>query len=215
MNLAKVRDKKRRCGVKVIGLTGGFKTGKSTVTRMLLELGAEVIDADKLAHKALKPDSSTYKKIIKEFGEKFLDDEGRINRRKLAKLVFSNKEKLNLLNSIIHPYVIDKVKEKIYRTKQSNPNTIVIVDAPLLYEAGMQNMMDKIIVVSATKNKQIQRARQTTSLSKYEVKRRIESQLPLSKKEKLANIVIENNGTLEDTRNQVKKMWKKISEERI
>lgn len=198
--------------MKVIGLTGGFKTGKSTVAGMLLEFGAEVIDADKLAHKALKPDSSTYKKIIKEFGEKFLDDEGRINRRKLAKLVFSNKEKLNLLNSIIHPYVIDKVKEKIYRTKQSNPNAIVIVDAPLLYEAGMQNMMDKIIVVLATKNKQIQRARQTTSLSEYEVKRRIKSQLPLSKKEKLANIVIENNGTLEDTRSQVKKMWKKIKE---
>ena len=196
--------------MKIIGLTGGFKAGKSTVAKMLLELGAEVIDADKLARKALKPDSSTYKKIIKEFGEKFLDDEGRINRRKLAKLVFSNKEKLNLLNSIVHPYVIDKVKEKIYRTKQSNPDAIVIVDAPLLYEAGMQNMMDKIIVVSATKNKQIQRARETTSLSEYEVKRRIENQLPLSKKEKLADIVIENNGTLEDTRSQVKKMWKKF-----
>ena len=194
--------------MKVIGLTGGFKTGKSTVTRMLLELGAEVIiDADKLARKALKPDSTTYKKIIKEFGEKFLDDEGRINRRKLAKLVFSNEEKLNLLNSIIHPYVIDKVKEKIYRTKQSSPNAIIIVDAPLLYEAGMQNMMDKIIVVSATKNKQIQRARQTTSLSEYEVKRRIENQLPLTEKEELADIVIENNGTLEDTKSQVKKMW--------
>ena len=199
--------------MKIIGLTGGFKTGKSTVGRMLLELGTEVIDADKLAHKALKPDSSTYEKIIKEFGEKFLDDEGRINRRKLAKLVFSNKEKLNLLNSIIHPYVIDKVKEKIYRTKQSNPDAIVIIDAPLLYEAGMQNIMDKIIVVLATKNKQIQRARQTTSLSEYEIKRRIESQLPLSKKEELSDIVIENNGTLEDTKSQVKKMWKKISED--
>ncbi len=202
--------------MKVIGLTGGFKTGKSTVTRMLSELGVEVIiDADKLAHKALKLDSSTYKKIIKEFGEKFLDDEGRINRRKLAKLVFSNKEKLNLLNSIIHPYVIDKVKEKIYKTKQSSPNAIIIVDAPLLYEAGMQNMMDKIIVVSATKNKQIQRARQTTSLSEYEVKRRIENQLPLTEKEKLADVVIENNGTLEDTKSQVKKMWKRINEEDI
>lgn len=196
--------------MKIIGLTGGFKTGKSTVADILSKLGARVIDADRLARHTLEPKTKTLKRLVQTFGEGILDKRGKIDRPKLAKLVFGNRRNLQILNSIIHPQVIEDIKKQIAEIKNSNPEAIVIIEVPLLFEANMQDMMDKIIVVATTKDIQLKRARKTTSLSIEEIKKRINSQMPLSKKRKLADMVIDNNKNLEEIRRQVKKIWKKI-----
>jgi dephospho-CoA kinase len=198
--------------MKVIGLTGGYKTGKSTVAGEFAKLGALIIDADKLAHQALEPASGIYRKIITEFSDKILDERGRISRKKLAEEVFNDQNKLNSLNAIVHPYVIKKMKEELSRIEKNDPEAKVVIDLPLLYEAGVQNLMDKIIVVSSTRDKQLMRAKQATRLSERQINRRIESQFPLDKKGEMADAVIDNSGDLEETRKQVVKIWKQIKE---
>ena len=200
-------------GVKVIGITGGFKTGKSTVTHILSNLGARVIDTDKLAHRALLPGTDTYKKIVKEFGKRILNENDRIDRKKLAGIVFNDNKKLKLLNNIVHPYVKKELKKRLLEIKRDNPNAIVVVEVPLLFEAGMEQIMDKIIVVSASENKQIERAKKDISLSEDEIKKRIEAQMPMSKKKELADLEVDNNGSIEKTKRQIEKIWEKIKKE--
>ena len=117
-----------------------------------------------------------------------------------------------MLNNIIHPEVIKDIKKIIARIKKSNPEAMVIIEAPLLFEANMQDMMDKIIVVSAKRNIQLERAKRRTHLPMVQIRKRINSQMPLSKKKRLADIIIDNNGSLEETRKQVEKFWEKVSE---
>ena len=200
-------------GVKVVGITGGFKSGKTTVAHILSNLGARVIDTDKLAHRALLPGTETYRRIVKGFGKRILNDNGRIDRRKLARVVFNDSKRLKLLNNIIHPYVKKELKKKLLEMKRDNLNTIVVVEVPLLFEAGMQQIMDKIIVVSASKNKQIERAKKDMSLSEDEIKKRIGVQMPMSKKKKLADLEVDNNGSIEKTKRQIEKIWEEIKKE--
>jgi len=196
--------------VKVIGITGGFKSGKTTVAHILSNLGARVIDTDKLAHRALLPGTETYRRIVKGFGKRILNENDRIDRRKLARVVFNDNKKLKLLNNIVHPYVKKELKKKLLEIKRDNPNAIVVVEVPLLFEAGMEQIMDKIIVVSASKNKQIERAKKDMSLSEDEIKKRIGAQMPMSKKKELADLEVDNNGSIEKTKKQIEKIWEEI-----
>ena len=199
--------------MKVIGITGGFKSGKTTVAHILSNLGARVIDTDKLAHRALLSGTETYRRIVKGFGKRILNENDRIDRRKLARVVFNDNKKLKLLNNIIHPYVKKELKKKLLEIKRDNPNAIVVVEVPLLFEAGMQQIMDKIIVVSASKNKQIERAKKDMSLSEDEIKKRIGAQMPMSKKKELADLEVDNNGSIEKTKRQIEKIWEEIKKE--
>lgn len=191
----------------IIGVTGSLASGKSTVTRMLVRPGAKIIDADQIAHAVISPKSPVYKKIIKAFGRDILEgDKRNINRRKLADLVFSDKRLLLKLNCLVHPEIIRVIKREI---KDSKAKTLIL-DAPLLIEAGLHKIVDKLVVVKIDRKKQLARARNKSALTNAQILRRIKSQMPLRDKVRLADFVIDNSGTIEKTREQVGKIGRKL-----
>lgn len=198
----------------IIGITGSFGTGKTTVAKMFKRLGAIALDADKMAHETYKKDTASYKKIIKAFGNRILDRSGEIDRAKVANLVFQNKRSLVKLCDIIHPVVVNKIKESIKRISKSKRASLIVIDAPLLIEAGLRNIVDYLMVVKTSQFTQIKRATRKTGLSANDILRRIKNQMPLNKKVRMADYVIDNEGSKSETKKIVKKIWEELSETR-
>ena len=194
----------------IIGITGSFGTGKTIVAAFLKALGAKVLDADKIAHEALLPKTITYKKIVKIFGNKILKENDEIDRRCLGRIVFDDKLLLKKLCNIIHPYVIKRIKRDIKGLKRINNNAVIVLDIPLLVEAGLQGLVDKLIVVKAGSRQQIERCRKNYGLSGEEVLARIKSQMPIGEKIRFADFVIDNSKSKERTRGEVRKIWERI-----
>jgi len=194
----------------ILGVTGGLGSGKSTVSGFLKTFGAEVIDADKLAHEAIAPGGKCYNKAIETFGAKILRRDKRIDRVKLGRIVFANKGYLKKLNNIIHPEVIKEIRARIKKSKSK----VIVLDVPLLIESVPINLADRLIVVKIKKGVQIKRVKMKTSLTKSDIVRRINSQIPLPVKARLADFVIDNNGTISQTRKQAKDIWKSIVQRR-
>jgi dephospho-CoA kinase len=192
----------------ILGITGSFGSGKSTVAAILGSFGAKVIDADKIAHSIIRPGTKTYKKIVNAFGRDILKGNKAISRERLAKIVFSSKRLLRRLNGIVHPEVIRVIRQRI---KSSSASTIVL-DAPLLIEAGLAKIADKLIVVTITRKKQIERISGKTGLRKQDILKRIKAQIPLRNKIRLADFVIDNTGTINKTKKQAEQirrlLWK-------
>lgn len=199
----------------ILGLTGSFCSGKSTVAKIFGSLGAQVIDADRIAHWLIKPGGKIYKKLIDAFGKGILKENKVIDRDKLGEIVFDNKNLLERLNRLIHPQVTHTIKHKI----GSSSKKAIVIDAPLLIEAGLTELVDKLVVVKVSRRKQIERAlkkyknvRGKAAFSKADILRRINAQMSLSDKVRLADFVIDNNGTIEETRKQVeqirRQLWK-------
>jgi len=189
----------------VIGLTGGIASGKSTVANMLIDKGITVIDADIIAKQAVEKGMPAYRQIIDEFGEDILLENGDIDRRKLGALVFTNEQKRLALNSIVHPAVRE---EMLKRRDESiaNQETFVVLDIPLLFESKLESLVDKIIVVSVTKEIQLERLTKRNQLTVEEALSRIRSQMPLEEKVSRADNVIDNSGTLEETKQQLEEI---------
>ncbi|KUP29615.1 MULTISPECIES: dephospho-CoA kinase [Bacillus] len=189
----------------VIGLTGGIASGKSTVANMLIDKGITVIDADIIAKQAVEIGMPAYRQIIDEFGEDILLENGDIDRRKLGALVFTNEQKRLALNSIVHPAVRE---EMLKRRDESiaNQETFVVLDIPLLFESKLESLVDKIIVVSVTKELQLERLTKRNQLTVEEALSRIRSQMPLEEKVSRADNVIDNSGTLEETKQQLEEI---------
>ncbi len=194
----------------VIGLTGSFGTGKSTVAGMFREFGAKVLDADSIAHKLLCPGTNSWRKIVHWFGTAILNRNQSINRDKLAKIVFRKRQDLRKLERIIHPLVIREIASRLRKIENSRKDEIVVIDAPLLIEAGLAKKVDTLIVVKLNRTEQIARSLKQKGISRAQILKRIRSQLPLSKKIAIADYVIDNNGRKNDTRRQVKKIWEEI-----
>ncbi|MDD5617505.1 MAG: dephospho-CoA kinase [Candidatus Omnitrophica bacterium] len=188
----------------VIGVTGGFCTGKSKVASLFGKFGAKVINLDKLAHNALKRGTKSFNKIVKAFGKDILVNNS-IERKLLAKKVFGSKRMLTKLNSIIHPVVIKEMKRQIDKLNKSRK--AVVVEAPLLFEAKLNDYFDYIIVVKANNQTQIKRAMKEKGLNRKDILKRIASQMPLARKIKMADCVIDNNGPVNNTYKQVRKIW--------
>lgn len=178
----------------LIGLTGGVATGKSTVAKMFKKCGAIVIDADELAREVVRPGQPAWRDIMRRFGKSVLNSDRTINRQALGQIVFRDRTKLRQLERIIHPRVAAEQKRLTRQASRKDPNAVVIYDVPLLFEAGIDKRVDKIIVVTADRESQIARLKKRNGLTKAEAFRRIKSQIPLSKKVRLADIVID--GTL-------------------
>ena len=195
--------------MRIVGLTGGFGTGKSFVASLFKRLGAAVVDADKLGRKALKRGSSSYRKIVTAFGKNILNSDLSINRRALAGIVFDNRKMLAKLNRIAHPEIIKDIKRRINR---AGIGEILIVDAPLICETNITGLMDVLIVVKASKSNQIERSLDRLCVSEEDVRKRIECQMPLKKKIRMADYVVDNDGTREETKKQVRKIWLKLKE---
>jgi dephospho-CoA kinase len=190
----------------IVGLTGSVGTGKSTVTKFLGQLGAHIIDWDELAWTVVRPHSKAWKEIVEYFGADFLNEDFTINRQKLAEVVFSDKEKLEELNHIVHPEVFKEDKRITNKIKRLDPNALIIKDIPLLFELTRPVLVDKIVVVSASEQIQLRRLEEG-GMSREDAQSRIKSQLPLEEKTKSADFVINNDGSLEETKRQVEEIY--------
>jgi dephospho-CoA kinase len=190
----------------IIGLTGSFGSGKSTLAEIFRSYGAEVLDADKIAHKLIQPGMRVYRRLIKAFGKEILKQNKQIDRQHLAELAFSRKKLLAKLNRLTHPEIIKVIKKKL----KASGAKVVVLDAPLLIEAGLRDMVDKLIVVGIDRAKQLERLLRKTSLSRKDILTRLNSQLPLAKKITLADFVIDNSGTVSQTKKQTAEIWRKL-----
>lgn len=195
--------------VKIVGLTGGIATGKSTVASMLRELGAEIVDADELAREVVKPQQEAWKEIVEAFGAGILRKDKTIDREKLGQLVFADTTARKRLESITHPRIRALADERIQGLTAEGADAIVY-DAPLLFENQIHLWIRPVILVAADPQTQKQRLRERDRLSEREIQQRLEAQMPMEKKRKLADLVIENNGDLEELKRQVQSVWEKI-----
>ena len=193
-----------------VGLTGGLASGKSLVGTALAELGCYLIQADELGHKVLLPGGEAYDAVVNEFGEAILDDEGMIDRRRLAALVFDRPERLEKLNRIVHPAVIRREQEIEEDIARRDPAAITVVEAAILVETGSYKRFDKLIVAACTREQQIERAMHRDQYSEEEVWARLRRQLPLEEKMKLADYVIDTSGAEEQTYAQVRDLYQSL-----
>lgn len=190
--------------VKVIGITGGIASGKSTIAMMLGTLGAEVIDADKICHKLIDRKEIT-DKIVLKWGTHILTKQGKISRQKLGKVVFSDKKEILTLNKILHPKVIELIRSRI--TKLTNRGKTVVLDAALLVELNLTNLCDIILYVDTKEQVCVKRSQKGRKWSSSEKLKRERFQSPTKEKRNIANIIINNNSSKNDTFNQIKDVW--------
>ena len=195
-----------------VGLTGGIASGKSLVSRMFSDLGAHIIDADEIAHELMAPGEPAYNEIVLKFGDSILNPDKTVNRSKLAELAFDKKRpRIYELNRILHPGVIQRYEQWMDEVQQREPYAIVILEAALLLEAGLRRRFDKIVVVTLKQQQRIERWAQRfnldTETARLEVTRRMMAQAPDEAKLQAADFVIDNSGSVEETRAQVKKVY--------
>jgi len=188
-----------------VGLTGGIGCGKSVVAAMLREQGFLVLDADTLAHQLVEPGQPAYDDVLREFGKGVCDASGKIDRAKLAAIVFAEPAKLARLNQIVHPRVAEAQERQFTEWQRTHPRGVAVVEAALLVEAGAHNRLDRLVVVWCRPEQQIDRLRER-GMSAEEAQRRIASQMPLEEKRRLAEFQIDCSGTIEDTRQQVERL---------
>jgi dephospho-CoA kinase len=190
-----------------IGLTGGIATGKSTVEKFFRDLGVPVIDADEIVHKLLK-EERIKKKLVEILGD-VLDENGEIDRKKVANIIFSNIEKKKQVENVIHPEVFKYIQNWIKEQEHKNPKGFVIISVPLMIETGSYKNYDKIIVVYAPKEVQLKRLLKK-GMTKEEALKRINAQMDIEEKLKYADFVINNTGTLQDLKKEVEKVYKEL-----
>ena len=193
-----------------VGLTGGIASGKSTVSKIFATFGAKVLDADEVAREVLLPGQPAWTRLRQSFGEEFFHPDGKVKRKQLRKLVFADPEKRRQLNAIVHPEVMKEISRRSEILSSSFQTEVLLVDVPLLLEAGLANRIDKIVVVYVSEKVQINRLSQRDGISEEEAKQALEVQMALSKKVEQADYVIDNSGTLEETRSQVEKVWEEL-----
>jgi dephospho-CoA kinase len=195
-----------------VGLTGGIATGKSTVARILVEKGARLIDFDELSHAVEEPEGPVWKQIVRHFGEEILHVDRTIDRRKLGDIVFVDREKLDLLNRLVHPAVFQEWHRRIEEIRAVQPDAIVLSDVPLLIEAGMKPMVDLILLVYVPPKEQIARLMARNGYSREDAEKRIDSQMPIREKLPHADIVVCNDGSPETTRKALNAIWMELIE---
>jgi dephospho-CoA kinase len=195
--------------MKVIGLTGGIGSGKSTVSRFLAELGAVIIDADKVGHEALKPDTELWREVVAAFGRQILTPSDDIDREKLGEIVFSNPDSLLRLNRIVHPRLYEVVKAQLEECRRQGIEAVVL-EAPLLIEAGWASLVDKIWVTVASEATVLRRLQERTGLSEPESLSRIRSQLSFVERVRYADVTIDTDCDPDELRARVEKLWQKL-----
>ena len=199
-----------------VGLTGGIATGKSLVGGMFAELGVHTIDADEIAHDLMRPGERVYDAVVQRFGQEILNSDGTVNRARLAELAFDQKRpRIYELNSIVHPAVIERQQQWMEGIQRREPDAIVMLEAALLLEAGLRRKFNRVIVVSCKPQQRIERWEKRLNVdsetARREVTRRMMAQAPDEAKIQAADYVIDNSGTVEETRKQVQKIHEALS----
>ena len=192
-----------------IALTGGPGSGKSTVARMFRDLGAQVIDADEVAHEAVSPGRPAWEELRREFGPDYFREDGVLDRAKLSHLVFRDAEARRKLNAIVHPQVAREIAGRL-KDLAAQGVKLVMVEVPLLFEAGLEKNYDLVIVVDAGEKEQIERLTARDDRPLQEAAGIIDAQWPLSAKKVRADFVVDNRNSLEKTRSQVQKLWQRL-----
>lgn len=193
-----------------VGLTGGLASGKSFVGEALASLGCHLLKADELGHRLLLPGTEVYRRVVEEFGPSILDEEGRIQRRALAQLVFADPEKLARLNAIVHPAVIEEEERWLAGVEAADPHGIAVVEAAILIETGSYRRFDRIVLAVCSREQQIERAMKRDGLSREEALQRLERQMPLEEKRKFADFLIDTSGEKEQTLAQVRRLFEEL-----
>jgi dephospho-CoA kinase len=202
-----------------VGLTGGIASGKSVVGEMFVALGAHLVQADRIAHALMQPGEPVYNEVVRHFGREILNRDGTVNRARLAEVAFGPPDapegqrasRIRELNRIVHPVVIRSQDEWMHAVSVQDPNGVAIVEAALLLEAGVADRFDRLIVVTCNPEQRAARfaARQKINLesARQEVARRMAAQMPDEEKVKAADYIIDNSGSIDDTRSQVREVW--------
>ncbi|MCF8566215.1 dephospho-CoA kinase [Alicyclobacillus tolerans] len=191
----------------IVGLTGGIATGKSTVTNMLRELDAYVVDADEWARRVVEPGAEALTEIAQEFGETVLNPDGTLNRAALGEVVFTDVSARQRLNAITHPRIRNGMLQETMEFVKSSPNMPIVWDVPLLFEGETKNLVDLTVLVYATPQLQLTRLMERNGYSLKEAKARIAAQMPIDEKRQFADYIIDNSGTQSETKEQVQKLW--------
>ncbi|HET6365382.1 MAG TPA: dephospho-CoA kinase [Nitrospirota bacterium] len=197
----------------IVGLTGGIASGKSLVAKVFQDLGAHIIDADKIVHELLEPGQQAWEEVVKYFGPEIVFPDKTIDRRKLGAIVFNDAEKRAWLNQCLHPKVFAVYTARVKHLSARELDAIIVLDAALLIETGYHKKMDRIVVVYADQEQQMERLTSRDRFSREQALVRIRSQMPLSEKRKHADYVIENTGTREETEQQAREIFQKLKQE--
>ncbi|MBD5429041.1 dephospho-CoA kinase [Lactobacillus sp.] len=192
-----------------LGLTGGIATGKSTADHFFLKKNIPIIDTDQIAHALMAKNQASYQAIIRHFGKGILAEDGEIDRKKLSAIVFNDKNQLNRLNELTHPLILNNMKEKMIQY-QAQDIPFVILDIPLLFEGNLTSYCTATLLITAPFQLELSRLMARNNLNEVDARKRIASQMPLAKKEKLADYVIENSGTINDLENKLSSLLEEI-----
>jgi dephospho-CoA kinase len=195
--------------MKLVGLTGGVGSGKSTVAEMMRELGAEVVDADEATHAVYEPGSPGFDAVVREFGDAYVDG-GRIDRSQLGELVFRDDDARRRLNSIVHPLVRDWMAQRTAEAAERGAE-VVVQDVPLLFENGLERLFSSVVLVYVPEEVQVERLVSGRGFAPERARAMIAAQMPIENKRGLAHHVINNSGTREETQAQVKAVWKQLA----
>jgi dephospho-CoA kinase len=197
-------------GLYVIGLTGNIATGKSTVAAVMRDLGAQVLDADVLAHEVMQPGTATFDQVVAEFGPAMLQPDGAIDRKRLGALVFADSAALGRLEAIVHPAVIAEQERLLNRWQSERPGGIVVIEAIKLIESGIAKRCDALWVVTSGRETQVERLMTQRSLTRHEAELRVDAQALQAEKVALADVVIPNDTNLEELRQRVTAEWERV-----
>ncbi|MCK8815796.1 dephospho-CoA kinase [Natroniella sulfidigena] len=192
-----------------IGLTGGIASGKSTVADYLEQLGATVLDADKIAHRLMEPQQEAWQKVVEYFGEEILLTNKQIDRNKLGEIIFNDPNAKEKLDQLTHPIIIKEIEESLKRLEQKKE--IIIVEVPLLIEAGMEDLFEEVWLVYLPREAQIERLMARNNLDYQAAVARVESQMPLAEKKDYADLIINNDLSEQELKEELRQLWNEIN----
>ena len=202
----------KKGGLLVLGVTGGIASGKTTVANMLQELGAPIVDLDLIARQVVEPGKPAWKDIIGYFGDEVIRKDGAIDRKRLSKIVFRDPAKRKKLESFTHPPILEEFARQVKEVREKDPHGIIQAVIPLLFEVNLQHLVHKVLVVYISPHKQIERLAKRDKISKEEAGNILKAQMPIDEKVEYADFVIHNEGSVNETRRQVKALWKELKE---
>jgi dephospho-CoA kinase len=197
--------------MKVIGLTGGIASGKTTITKRLEQLGAALIDADVISRQLMSPGSPVLEEISRVFGTSYIDEKGNLQRKALAQLIFQDPKQRLKLEAMTHPLIRKEIQKQLDQYQKAEQK-VAVLSAPLLFEAGLEDLVDEVWVVSLNQEAQVQRLMVRDNLSRNQALNRLAAQISLEERLSKADQIIDNNGTIADTLKQIDALWRKVND---
>lgn len=196
-----------------VGLTGGMASGKSVVARHLAELGARVVAADQIARELMLPGGAAFQPVIDVFGREIVNQEGLIDRSKLAAMVFGDEKRLRTLESIVHPHVFRAQDEIVAEYAEANPDGVAVIEAAILVEAGSWKRCDRVVLCWCRPEQQVERAMARDRISEEQVRERMARQMPFLEKRRYADYIVDTSGSMEWTKQQTSRLYERLKEE--